>query len=292
LEREKPTEIIGLQAFIISLGDPRNPNLIEQLRIQGISTELVKAVDGRQWNFPFEPKLVNTKRFKRVMNRLPAGAEIGCALSHLEVAKKAKKYNLNYALVFEDDADIVADLLPAVIQLASLDSDKPAVLQIHSYRLSTLRKNTVSRSVINSQDTVGRFFIPPFSAAAYCMNRAAIEIYAARETVEGVADWPPFAYGFDFWGYFPSPVQLIGGDSTIESFWEQVKPRLRIQNKYFVMLSTYARLFRIGTVFEYSASLGGLKIYAKRVIVPHTVYLMRYFCSRTYRAGPDEFRVR
>jgi GR25 family glycosyltransferase involved in LPS biosynthesis len=223
---------------------------------------------------------------------LPIGPEIGCALSHFRCAREALELNARFLIVFEDDADIKCDLQPAIEELKNLDPEQPTVLQLHSYNNSILRKKSVLQVRSQPNHIVGRFYIPPKSAAAYCMNRAAIELYADKTVVEGVADWPPFANSFQFWGYFPSPVATIGGMSTIESMRIEAPRTPGKQEWYVLQIKNYLRLFSIDNFLEYSRSLGSRRAYLKFVLLPRTMFLLRYLNTTQHGNFPNIYKLR
>jgi hypothetical protein len=280
-----------LEIFVISLGStPRNAELLDQLSSQGLKARLVEAIDGRIEPLPVDSRLINKNRFQQLTGRLPTGPEVGCALSHLKCAKQAQDLGADFALIIEEDAVIKADLLPAIDMLKLLDRGKPTILQLYCPTASVLIKK--SQRQVGDSTMFARFFTPPQFAVAYLMNRAAIEIFANRETVEGVADWPPFAYAIEFWGCFPNPVTHTVAGSTIESSRVEVKLRISLRNRYIQMILNYVALFRFRRVYEHSQSLGSFTAYLRYVIVPHSRYLLRYFNTTQYGEGDDAYRVR
>lgn len=280
-------------AFVISLSSsPRNSEILVQLRNQGIHTTLIEAVDGRLWTEPFDRNLVDVNKFKRIIGRPPTGPEIGCALSHLQCAREAQEKNLRFALVLEEDAIITADLLSPLTVMDKIDSGKPMILQLYSPHAPVVRRDTFLRVDDNSGQFAAQFFMPPNAAVAYLMNRAAINIFSSRKTVEGVADWPPFANVVDFWGVFPSPVTHKSHGSAIEEQRVMQINKSRFRHRYFQIVETYFELFRLGRVREHSQSLGGLSHYFREVIIPHTSYRIRYFRSKIYESGDNEVTLR
>jgi GR25 family glycosyltransferase involved in LPS biosynthesis len=70
--------------------------------------KFLKAVDGSKLN---ESDLLNSYNNdgSKLLNREMGKSEIGCSLSHLEVAKIIIKENLDYVLILEDDAELTLD---------------------------------------------------------------------------------------------------------------------------------------------------------------------------------------
>jgi len=293
LEIENKQDRLDVIALIISLGPtPRNPKLLSQLQGQGITSKIVQGVNGRLWTEPFDPSIVNIKRFKTVVGMLPIGPEIGCALSHFLCAREAANLNAHYVIVLEDDANIESDLRPALEEIKTLDSKQPSVLQLHSYNYSILRRSSVFEVKSEPNHIIGQFYTPPKSTAAYCMNRAAIEVFASKTVVEGVADWPPFANSIRFWGYFPSPVATIGGASTIESVRKEAASNPGRNEWYVLQLRNYLKLFSFTRFREHSQSLGSRRAYIRYVLIPQTLYILRYFKTTQHGNFPNIYKLR
>ncbi len=283
----------GLETFVISLGPiPRNDKLQEQLISQGLNAHLVNAFDGRLWAYPYKSVPVNVERFEKITGRRPSGPEIGCALSHRECARQAQTKDASYALVLEEDADISTDLFSALTMFRRLDSRRPKVLQLYLPQGSILRKNSVIKLGADTGDIASRFFTPPPCTVGYLMNRAAIDLFSSKETVEGVADWPPFAYAVEFWGYVPCPVTHMPGGSTLDSARAAEVTDRNYRHKFIKMLFDYFALFQFKRVVEHSRSLGSLKAYIQLVIAPHTSKLLRYAFTETLVIGSKSYKFR
>jgi hypothetical protein len=291
MNSSKPMPFSDVVTFVISLESfTRNIDLPDQLRRQSIPFQIIKAVDGRKWTAPFDSHLTDVNCFKSVLGREPRGPEIGCALSHIKCMNKARQDNADYAIVFEDDANVVGDLSAIMTAIKSLDDGSPAVFQLHSYSDSMINRKTVREIDENRSQVVGNFFKPPRSTAAYCINRSAIDIYSQHQTVLGVADWPPFAHAFRFWGFFPCPVMLSELPSTIETSTAGVEVNQR--KKIFVIIKDYLRLYKRSSFREFGGRLGGTKPYLRYVILPNTIYLLRYHRTKYHGNPPHTYRTR
>jgi GR25 family glycosyltransferase involved in LPS biosynthesis len=283
----------GVEVFVISLGvNPRNPDLMRQISEQGMSAQIVNAIDGRVWVDEFDPKLVDVKGYKGVIGRMPTGPEVGCALSHMECASRAQKSSAEFALVFEEDAQINADLAQIIKAMRQLDASRPKVLTLYSDPDPTFDKNSVVSIDRDKSAVIGRFYFPPVYAVAYVMNRAAIDVYASNTVVKGAADWPPFADQFEFWGYYPWPVRHSFDGSMIAEARSRVEQKSVIRNSYMEYITNYLSLFRISKLYEHSRSLGGLRIYFRTVIAPHTVRVMFFYKKKKQGTEPNLYWVR
>jgi GR25 family glycosyltransferase involved in LPS biosynthesis len=277
--------------FVIALEkEPRNTLLVDQLQAQGLRVHVVAAVDGRLWTPPFDPSIVDVKRFKIMTGRMPTGPEIGCALSHQVCIRQAKDLDAEYALIFEDDAILISELAPYVKIIEQLPLDKPNILQLYYEAGSIVNKKTLSNFEQLDSYMVGRFFTPPGGTVAYLMNRQAIEIFAIHEKVEGVADWPPFSDALDFWACFPTPIRHPVGNSMIEHSrsTNQTKEKKRL----IQIVINYSNLFRLRRLILHSRILGSFRLYGLRVIGPSTLSLLRYFRTEHIGSKEEGFRAR
>ena len=282
----------GVKTLVISLGPtPRNSGLLRQLGHQGIHAQMVQAVDGRSWAQPFDPRLVDVKRYLGVIGRMPSGPEIGCALSHLECARQAKLSSAEYALVFEEDANVVADLAPAVKAMRRIDSSKPTVLTLYAGPEPIFKRNSVETEAVDKSAIVGQFYVPPVCTVAYLMNRAAIDVFASKPIVEGMSDWPPFANQFKFWGYFPFPVAHTLDGSTLETERNRLTLKTDHRTWFSSVVSSYLTLFRLSKMREHSRSVGGLRAYIIRVIGPRSLLCLRRFNQERRGSEPDWYWV-
>ena len=283
----------GVQTFVISLNSvPRNALLLNQLMNQGIAPLVVKAVDARSWTPPFSSSKIDIKSFNKITGRMPSGGEIGCALSHLLCAQKAETSGTEYALVFEEDAEVVGELAPSLNFLRRMDPNMPTVVVLYANPGSVLKKGSITRDKEDTAYEFGKFFMPPSGTVAYLMNKAAIDVFASKTIIEGLADWPPFANRFEFWGCFPNPISTNLEKSTIEDSRAIVQIRSLDKSRYSTLLHDYLRLLNVSKMREHGRSLGGLRFYLRFVLLPHTLYLVRYFNTRQCGSGSDSYRVR
>lgn len=263
--------LLGVRAFVISLGPvPRNPLLIDQLNNCGLKPHILKAIDGRSWTYPFHSDTVDIKTFEGILGRVPTGPEVGCALSHLRCAREASAADASYSVVFEEDAFIFGDIRPAVEFIREIDSEKPTVVQLFSSSLPFFDPGSVTEVAPGSAMVAGRFLLPPANTVAYILNRSAIAAFASRPIVEGVADWPPYANSFQFWGLQPWPVSHSVEGSTIEHQRKVLISDGEVRNRFLRFLTNYFLLFQVNRVKHHSQSVGGLRAYFLRVVIPET----------------------
>ena len=113
---------------------------------------------------------------------LSAG-EVGCLLSHQEIYETIVRENIEWALVIEDDADLL------------IDSDLLMRLSkewFHrGYEFVHLGPNLGGVLVGERQDKTGRALVPPLGAYAYWISlKGAFKLRTRRGAIGGLADWP------------------------------------------------------------------------------------------------------
>ena len=98
-------------AFIISLDEhkTRRAPLIEQLTTFGIPFEVLSAVDSRAGVPEKYREFVDHSGALRDLGRPMSNGEFGCALSHQLAYRQVIERGLAGALIFEDDAVLLAD---------------------------------------------------------------------------------------------------------------------------------------------------------------------------------------
>ena len=84
----------------------RKENIINELRKQNIvDFEIIDAIDGEEIKKSELDLLISkSNKFINPINTFMNAPEICCALSHIKVYKKFIETNMDYALIFEDDA--------------------------------------------------------------------------------------------------------------------------------------------------------------------------------------------
>ena len=89
----------------------RRKNIINQLKKQNLlDFEIIDAIDGEEINKSDLDLLISkNNKFINPINTNMNGPEICCSLSHIKVYKKFIETNMDYALIFEDDAVFLSD---------------------------------------------------------------------------------------------------------------------------------------------------------------------------------------
>jgi glycosyl transferase family 25 len=182
-----------IHTFIISL--PKDKNRREYLGSQldklDVPYSIVNAVHGAALSADELAASYDRKKALRLFNRELSKGEIGCALSHITIYRKMVAENIPYALVLEDDANILdEDLSGTLAKLAQLHSaEEPAAIL-----LSRVERYNANKKV---QLDEGRCVYEAYRgvcAHAYFITRAAAEILARNL-------YPAYVVA-DKWEYF------------------------------------------------------------------------------------------
>ena len=121
--------------------------------------------------------------------REPLPGEFGCALSHRLVYEWMVEHNVQWALVLEDDAQILdAHMLKDHCAKFVQHHTDPYVPNVLSC-FSSLPPGVLFPSGINP--SIRRALLPPVSTVAYLINRAAAQQFIYAQTpLQFLADWP------------------------------------------------------------------------------------------------------
>ncbi len=105
--------INNFKIYVINLKreSKRRENIIKELNKQKIfDFEIIDAVDGDEIDKNKLSQMISkNNKFINPINTNMNAAEICCSLSHIKVYKKFVATNINYALIFEDDAIFLND---------------------------------------------------------------------------------------------------------------------------------------------------------------------------------------
>jgi len=125
----------------------------------GFVPERVPAVDGNAID-PADWKDFAARRFRLWHGRYPIGGEYGCYMSHMRALDRVIEVGWPFAVILEDDADFLADLVPRIEALARLDP-APGVVKLYNHRI----KGFVAKAKTEAGDVVGRCIHGPLGSA-------------------------------------------------------------------------------------------------------------------------------
>jgi glycosyl transferase family 25 len=235
-----------IHTFIISLPKDRNRReyLGSQLEKLDVPFSIVNAVHGAALSADELAASYDRKKALRLFNRELSKGEIGCALSHITIYKKMVAENIPYALVLEDDANILdEDLAATLAKLAQLHPAQTpaAVLLSHVERYNANQKVQLdqNRCVYEAYRGV--------CAHGYFITKAAAEILARQL-------YPAYVVA-DKWEYFqenfiavnalvPYAIGLTSASlsSSIDAQGERVKKVRNSRSYMYYMRRLYSQL--------------------------------------------------
>ena len=184
--------------------------------------------------------------------------EIGCLLSHQNVYKVISSENIDWALVIEDDAEILVDA--QVLISMSQDWFNSGYEFVH---LSPFLGGVVCNE---QKDKSGVALVPPLSAYAYWISsEGARKLQTKNSVIGGLADWPIQVANLRMRSVF-MPIAYSGqGNSTIETVFND-SARTRASLSYrpirkIISLSNLILLFKAISVYGLIAVIKFLLIY-------------------------------
>ena len=98
---EKPPANIGISVVHLASATEREPIIAEMIRAFNCQIDIFPAVNGAEEIAAGHPTLCATESGK-----IRTAGEIGCLLSHVNLARKALMEGRSHLIVFEDDCDL------------------------------------------------------------------------------------------------------------------------------------------------------------------------------------------
>jgi glycosyl transferase family 25 len=235
-----------IHTFIISLPKdrPRREYLGNQLEKLGVPFSIVNAVHGASLSAEELDASYDRKKALDLFNRELSKGEIGCALSHITIYRKMVAENIPYALVLEDDANILdEDLSATLAKLAQLHpAHKPAAVLLSHVE----RYNANKKVPLDDKRTVYEAY-RGCCAHAYFITNAAAEILARQL-------YPAYVVA-DKWEYFqeyfiavnalvPYSIGLTSASlsSSIDAQGERIKKLKNRRSFMYYMKRLYSQL--------------------------------------------------
>ncbi len=231
------------KAFILHLdrASQRRPQA-EKLRASlPIPAEILPAVDGALLSeaevASVYSRQIHAPRFYLTLNR----AEIGAFLSHRAAWRRIVEENLDYGLVFEDDADVDPIIFKRTCAFARATSDQ------WDYALAPAMR--IGEAGANERVTLNHPSAPPLRALAQFVSAsAARRLLAATERFDRPIDTflqMSWVTGVELLTFTPSGVvdasKNLGGStiqqrskSTAEKLWREVsRPLYRARVRFY-----------------------------------------------------------
>ena len=207
--------------YVISLAraTDRRRAICEQLdAVQGVSYEIVDAVDGSTLNLAdYQHRLRQDLCRAHYSSEMSVG-EIGCFLSHYNLWQRMVDEQTPYALIMEDDAVCADDLFESAAALPEVGWQWDVVLIGYvkrKHKAKVLCEVTPGRKLV-------RYRRPAWLALAYLMSldgakKMLKQCYEIRGGLDGV--WREYWINqIAFYHLDPPAVYSADGESTIDSF--------------------------------------------------------------------------
>jgi hypothetical protein len=163
----------------------RSKNLESKLNEFGISFQISPGIVPKELDFK-EGLLHSAFLSKLILQRDLRIGELGCALAHRHAAANFLDSDHKFGLIFEDDAEVVAEFNLDMIRKV-LDSTFPKLIVFGwnpGFAIS-------DHSTVSLSDGPIELVTPPLCTFAYAINRPAAKlISSSQDKVVDVADWP------------------------------------------------------------------------------------------------------
>jgi glycosyl transferase family 25 len=163
-----------LQIWVINLD--RAPQRLERIAAQLQRLQLpyvrLSAVDAQALT-PAQRAELDEAAYRRLHGMNPVLGELGCFLSHVEVARRFLAGSAEVALVLEDDA-LIHDTLPAVLQGLLANPRRWDMVKLSAVHSGT----PVPVLTVSQGHALAVMLSRCRGSSAYLMNRRAAELYA------------------------------------------------------------------------------------------------------------------
>ena len=197
---------LQISSYIIAVDSiPRNSSLISDL-------DLIKGIYHHEVISAITPSTILESVLKKrlicgqlLLGRKVTPTEVCVTESHRKCYKNALLQGAEIALLVEDDVVIQDQKYFEGVIESIVPTSRPTIWTFYSPAWSLWRKTGLDKKAI----------IPPAYAACYLINKEAMEIAVAHESV-GVADWPSWAKQIDFILVERSGIAISETDSLLE----------------------------------------------------------------------------
>ena len=198
-----------MRIFIINLKKSRyrRKSISQQLDLLRLEYEFFDAVDGSILGNEELSSLYNKKWAKRHVGRPLLPGEIGCALSHIGIYRKIVKEKIPYALVLEDDTQLLPSIVQGLKKLELILAPEEAVVCLLSG----------CAGMINDLGTLGEgYHLRRIASAAYLAHAYVVSYEAAQRLISALF---PVVQVADDWGWIShhANVELYASDPEMAS---------------------------------------------------------------------------
>lgn len=254
-----------MRAFLLGLErDFRGQPTLDQARELGLDVSVFFGLDARRASAQEIDEIYSEECSRFAIDRPLSPPEIACVWGHQEMRRMVLEGPDEWALLLEDDANLLSTSLPTHEDLLALP-DAPVVLTLLGKPADGIVVETLT---LESGRTFVHLLEPPDYAVAYLINRRAAQLsldsYRGRK-IDSVPDWP---YRWNrlaqFWAIDPP----LAGITPMESLLET--ERVALQRQATMRMSpelTHFLLSILGFRLLRGAKLG----YGPRSVLRHDV---------------------
>lgn len=250
--------------LIISLPDSKRLKLVVgQLDELELDYTLINSVNGKTLSLSELHKLVDYKSCNARLGYTISTGVVGCFLGHVRAYEKLHSMDFDWALILEEDVEILNLDFDAINSFQIMNYAEPAIVQLFTRSSSLIDKNSI---VEISNGYYGFNFLPRLvgcGTAAYLINKQAVALAVKSSLVTGAPDWPPWSQGVKFYGVYPWMFHEEAQGSAITN--NEITPsRYRLRRIQQILGFHY---------LIYRSTYKGLTEYYKEEIRPYFLYL-------------------
>jgi hypothetical protein len=213
--------------FIITIsGLERVPRVTQTFLDEAEKVTQIRHVGINLWNKgkEFLEKKYDLSLAEFITGGEISSGEIGCLLSHQEAYGIICKENIDWALIFEDDAEILINTHELISMSENWFNSGYEYVHLSPY---------LGGVVINQRaDKTGKALVPPLSAYAYWISgEGARKLRTRNSTIGGLADWPIQVANLQIRSLF-EPIAYSGLENSIIGSTQTKFAQLRISLSY------------------------------------------------------------
>ena len=178
---------LEIPIFVISLPNEHNRrSFIEASFAQKkIKFSFFDAYDGKKLPEAKIKEILSEKNILDSVGRFFSKGEIGCCLSHLGIYKKMIEENIDLAVIFEDDIEIISDHFFAILKKISDKNNHDPKVTLLTQVISYLSKK--NHHIFDNFETC--YMVQAYSAAGYIINlQAAKQMLKTNQPIWILAD--------------------------------------------------------------------------------------------------------
>lgn len=189
--------MLSYKVFVINLA--RSPERLAKIALQldaiGIPFDRIDALDGKELSDEFIEKVSPARIVSKSYHRALSKAEVACSLSHKKAWQRILDEDLDFAIVLEDDVEILENFSDVVTLLSGLPHCNWDFIKLYPLR----RRG--GKNISNRCDFKGHTFVTYHRFPLGCLGQA-----ISRQGAESLTRNLP---------YVTEPV-----DGQLKSWWE------------------------------------------------------------------------